>query len=96
MMRLHCDKCDAVINGTYFEVCEHDACGVVDIVGAFATPKVFCPNCLKGMNKDAIGIDALGSCGKCKYNKKAPYEEPCKICAHSFTNHFEQKEDPNT
>lgn len=93
MMRLHCDKCDAVINGKYFEVREHSACGV-DIVGAFATTKFFCPDCLKGMNKDANGSNSLGSCAECKYNNKAPYEEPCKTCSHCFMNHFEQKEDP--
>lgn len=43
--------------------------------------------------RNSNGSDSPGSCVECKHMNKAPYEEPCKNCSHSFMNLYE-KEDP--
>lgn len=87
MMRLHCDQCDKVIEGTYYNVDEHST--GIDVTGAFSKIISLCPDCYTKNTKDKG--EWCGSCATCKYRSIAMDEEPCKICAHSFQNLYEKE-----
>ncbi len=55
MMRLHCDKCDKIIYGTYYEVQQRSTLSANDMIAqAFQAPSVLCPDCLYGTDKEEV------------------------------------------
>lgn len=88
MMRLHCDKCDKVIEGIYYNVDEHST--GIDITGAFSKIISLCTDCYTQNTKDKG--DLKGECSSCKHRFIDPCYEPCKMCAHAYQNFYEPME----
>lgn len=103
MRKYECDVCGLTFN-EYGHFENGKPCNIYELQTIFDGSgdyegNIICERCFEKMfikgqcERNSNGSDSPGSCVECKYNNKAPHEEPCKMCSHAFMNLYE-KEDP--